>query len=331
MKNVTADDVAAIAGVSRWTVARAFRQDASISKKNLEKVLNAAKALGYAPDLLASSLASNKTNLVALLIDDFDNPHKLPVLKHLTSALQKAGMTAILINIGEFHSPTEALLNASQRRVDAAVLIGTGFSDELLTTALGAQKLRKLVIFARESVHKNTVSVCCDNETAVCEIVRYIHEKGYRRPAFLAGPSTLSTALKRKSTFVRELKKVGISEPEIFSVDTYSRELAMSAVQKFLASRKTENYPDVIFCENDVLAVGAMDVVKYTLGLKVPEDIAIIGFDDIDFVATPAYDVTTYQQPISAMTDKLMELLLNPKSVSGNIHVAGKLIVRSSA
>ncbi|MBL4768018.1 MAG: LacI family DNA-binding transcriptional regulator [Rhodobacteraceae bacterium] len=331
MKNITANDVADLAGVSRWTVARAFRKNASISKKNRSKILDAARELGYVPDLLASSLASNKTNLVALLIDDFENPHKLPILKHLTEALQHAGMVAILINIGEFQTPTEALLSASQRRVDAAVLIGTGFSDELLSTALGAQKLKKLIVFARESSHEKTVSICCDNEKAVCEIVKYIHSKNYCRPVFLAGPRTLSTALKRKSTFIRELKKAGLPEPMIINIPAYNREMAMENVRTYLQAGGSENFPDLMFCENDVLAIGAMDIVKYSMGLRVPQDIAIIGFDDIDFVATPAYDITTYQQPLKAMTEKLIEILMDPDMVVENIHLAGELVVRSSA
>lgn len=88
---VTADDVAAAAGVSRWTVARAFKKDASISRKSRQKVIEAAERLGYVPDLLASSLASDRSNLVALVADDFTNPHKLVMLERLTRILRKRG------------------------------------------------------------------------------------------------------------------------------------------------------------------------------------------------------------------------------------------------
>ena len=89
---MTADDVAAAAGVSRWTVGRAFRKDASISAKSREKVLEAAEQLGYVPDLLAAALASDRSNLVALLVDDFTNPHKLVMLERLTRVLRQAGL-----------------------------------------------------------------------------------------------------------------------------------------------------------------------------------------------------------------------------------------------
>ena len=100
---VTADDVATAAGVSRWTVGRAFRKDASISDKSRRKVMAAAKALGYSPDLLAASLASDRSNLVALLSDDFENPHSLIVLERVSRILRREGWGMLLVNMrGEF-------------------------------------------------------------------------------------------------------------------------------------------------------------------------------------------------------------------------------------
>lgn len=330
VKNATAQDVADLAGVSRWTVARAFKRDASISSKNLEKVLNAAKELGYAPDLLASSLATSKTNLVALLIDDFDNPYKLPLLKHLTDALQQKGLAALVINIGEFQSPTDALLNASQRRVDAAILMGTGFSDELLSTALGAQRMKKMIVFARESSHERTISISCDNAKAIEEIVEHALERGFEKTAFLAGPITHSTSLLRKRTFVRELKRLGKPEPDIFSIPIYNRELAREAVNSYLDDLEPDNYPDLMLCENDVMALGAIDAIRYDRGLSVPDDIAVIGFDNIDLGATPAYGLTSYHQPLEEMVDHLLKLLDDIPPQEDVIRVPGKLVVRSS-
>lgn len=329
-RNATAQDVANLAGVSRWTVARAFKRDASISQKNLEKVLNAAKDLGYAPDLLASSLATNKTNLVALLIDDFDNPYKLPLLRHLTDALQQKGLAALVINIGEFHSPTDALLNASQRRVDAAILMGTGFSDELLSTALGAQRMKKMIVFARESSHERTISISCDNARAIREIVTHALERGFEKTAFLAGPITHSTSLLRKRTFVRELKRLGKPEPDIFSIPTYNRELARDAVHSYLDGLEADHYPDLMLCENDVMALGAIDAIRYDRGLSVPDDIAVIGFDNIDLCATPAYDLTSYHQPLEEMVHHLLNLLDDIPPGEDVIRVPGKLVVRTS-
>jgi len=166
---VTAEDVAKLAGVSRWTVNRAFKQDASISKKSLQKVLLAAEQLNYHPDLLASSLASDQSNLVSLLVDDFANPHKLIMIERLTRVLREYGWDTLLVNTLGQDDASAALLKSSQRRVDAAVLIGIQFSDEMLSTALGAARVKKLVVFARSSERSGTISICCDDVAAMSD------------------------------------------------------------------------------------------------------------------------------------------------------------------
>ncbi len=104
-RKATATDVAREAGVSKWTVNRAFKLDASIAEESRKRVLEAAERLGYRPNLLARSLSTKTTQQVALLVDDFGNPHKLPVLKTLTAALQREGLVATLINIDHAHRP----------------------------------------------------------------------------------------------------------------------------------------------------------------------------------------------------------------------------------
>ena len=160
---ITADDVAELAGVSRWTVGRAFRKEASISEKSRKKVLDAAKELGYSPDLLATSLASHQTNLVSLLIDDFSNPYKVVVIERLARLLRQNGWDTLLVNTLNEQDASAALLSASQRRVDAAVLIGSNFNDHNLTAALGSRRVNKLIVFARYSANPDAISLCCDD------------------------------------------------------------------------------------------------------------------------------------------------------------------------
>ena len=188
--SITADDVAALAGVSRWTVNRAFKKDASISAKSREKVLNAAETLGYVPDLLATSLATDRTNLVALLVDDFANPHKLIMMERLTRILRKNGYDTLLVNTSDEEDASAALLNASQRRVDAAILIGVSFNDQSLETALGARRVKKLIVFARMSKNDNTISICCDDRAAMTSLTQHVFSAGYRNPLFIAGPQS---------------------------------------------------------------------------------------------------------------------------------------------
>lgn len=328
---VTADHVAVRAGVSRWTVARAFKKDASISQKTRSKVMEAAEALGYVPDLMAASLASDRSNLVALLVDDFDNPHKLVMLERLTRILRGEGIDTLLINMLNAEEAPEALLAASQRRVDAAVVIGTQFDEPTLRMALGARRVKQLIIFARASRMPNTTSICCDDVAAMIEITDHVIARGYRRPLFLAGPNTESTRLMRKETFLQRWhESVGGPEPRVVHVQHYNMAEAYSGLLAELDVSASTVLPDVILCENDVLALGAMDAVRQGLGLRVPQDIAITGFDDIPLAGSPQYNLTTFRQPISDMVRALAAILNSPKVSPQDLFLPGRFIARAS-
>ena len=325
---VTADHVAAAAGVSRWTVARAFKKDASISRQSRERVIAAAEALGYAPDLMASSLASDRSNLIALITNDFNNPHKLVLLERLTRILWSRGWGTLLVHMSDSEDASAALLAASQRRVDAAVVIGTRFDDKMLETALGARRLKKLVIFARYSQNPNTLTIACDDVIAMRQMADHLLERGYRKPVFLAGPDTQSAKLHRKSTFTEYWQdRTGTHVPSI-NAAAYDFGPAIDRVTALLQDRTAADRPDVLVCENDIIAIGAMDAIRYRLGLRVPQDIAVTGFDDIPLSSSPAYQLTTYRQPITAMAECLLEVLEG--RLTHDVALPGQFIARQT-
>ena len=328
---VTADDVAEMAGLSRWTVNRAFKKDASISEKSRRKVLEAAERLGYVPDLLAASLASDRSNLVALLVDDFANPHKLVMMERLTRILRKGGWDTLLVNTLGDEDASAALLNASQRRVDAAVLIGIQFDDQVLATALGARRVRKLIVFARSSENPNTISICCDDRAAMTTIADYVMQRGYRRPLFLAGPQTDSAHLMRKETFLTRWRDENGTAPEFISVPAYDPQLAFKRMADYLTGLKACDRPDIVVCENDALAMGAVDAIRHELGLRVPEDIAVTGFDDVPQAESPHYRLTSYRQPLTAMAEGLVQVLKGETASTRLCQFSGQLVIRESA
>ncbi|KFB08041.1 Transcriptional regulator [Nitratireductor basaltis] len=329
--NVTADDVAEAAGVSRWTVNRAFKKDASISPKTRSRVMAAAQSLGYVPDLHAAALASTRSNLVALLIDDFANPHKLVMLERLTRALRSRGWDTLLVNTLDPDDAAPALLNASQRRVDATILIGLQFDDEVLRTAHLARRFKKLIIFARGSEDPNTISICVDDEAATREIARYVLARGYQRPFYLAGPRTTSAHLMRKETFMRAWNENRGSTPGSAAVAAYDPLLSAQIVYETFHDTRREDIPDIIVCENDALALGAIDTIRHRLGLEVPGDVAVIGFDDVPQAASPNYQLTTYRQPITDMANYLVDVLESREAKNLDRMFLGRLVVRESA
>ncbi|WP_417691214.1 LacI family DNA-binding transcriptional regulator [Roseibium sp.] len=330
-ENVTADDVAAEAGVSRWTVNRAFKKAASISPATREKVMAAAQSLGYVPDLRAAALASDRSNLVALLVDDFANPHKLVMMERLTRALRSRGWDTLLVNTLDRDDAGSAMLNASQRRVDATILIGIQFDDEVLKAAHKARRFKKLIIFARISENPNTISIAVDDQAATREIAQYVMERGYKNPLYLAGPRTVSAHLLRKETFLEFWKNHTGHVPGSIGVDAYDPILASDIIRQTLTGYQGRERPDIIVCENDALALGTIDSIRHHLHLRVPEDIAVIGFDDVPQADSPNYRLTTYRQPLTAMANYLVDVLESADTSDMDRTFMGSLVVRESA
>ena len=330
-ETITADDVARLAGVSRWTVHRAFKTDASISEKSRGKVMQAAETLGYVPDLLAVSLASDRSGLVAILMDDFANPQQTTNIALLSSTLRMAGWHTLLVHTLDEDDAFSGLLHASQHRVDAAILIGGRFNDERLAAALGAQRLRRLIVYGRVSQNPRTVSICCDDTVAMTEITDYVYSKGYRRPLFLAGPPTTSAHLLRKDAFLARWSTLAGAAADVLVVGDYDPGHAEACLTDHLAGPARQHGPDVVVCESDAIAMGAMDALRYRLDLRVTHDVAVTGFDDVPYAANKNYDLTTYQQPNAVLANAVVEVLKGTQDTAPFSQIAGKLVVRSSA
>ncbi|MBX5156614.1 MULTISPECIES: LacI family DNA-binding transcriptional regulator [unclassified Rhizobium] len=329
-KRATAKEVAEAAGVSKWTVIRAFTSGASITDASRQKVLRAAEALNYSPNLLARSLATNITHQVAVFVDDFANPHKLPVLEMLTERLQAEGLLTVLININRHFDHIHALINADQRQFDAVILFGTAFREE----TLGSQRLGPgfppMFVLARDSQIPGVPAVACNAELALGEIVNYLFERGYRRPGFMTGGQTLSTALGRRHHYLKFWQRKGVEGVVELTAERYSAEAGAKVARAYLNATSPSSRIDVLMCENDILALGAMDVVRSEFALRVPHDLAIVGFDNIELSAAPAYQLTSYEQPADEMIDTMVAMITGKREAE-TIILPGRLVPRSSA
>ena len=287
-----------------------------------------AERLGYRPNLLARSLMTKTTHQIAVLVDDFANPYKLVALEKLTAALQAEDLIAMLIHIGQHFDHAHAFLNADQRQVDAVVLLGTGFRDETLQGAVGAGG-PPLYVLARESTVEGIPSVACDAEASMREIVEHLVERGYRRPGFMSGAKALSTGLGRQRYFADFWRQHGVTDIPELAAPAYDYRVAETALRKYLSETPVDQRIDVVMCENDVLAMGARDVAECEFGLRVPEDLAIVGYDGSDLTAMSMFNLTTYEQPWDEMVAALVDMLQGrrePRSIT----LTGRLIKRAS-
>lgn len=329
-KRATAVEVAKLAGVSKWTVIRAFTPGASITGASRDKVFTAANTLNYSPNLLARSLATNLTHQVAIFVDDFANPNTLPFLEQITSDFQAEGLVAVLININTNFDHVRALVAAEQRQVDAVVLIGTSFRDETLNDKRVAANLPPTFVLGRDSQVDDITAISCDTGLAMREICGHLGIRHYQRPGFMSGPRTISTAVGRRRGFVDYWSGRSVAVTELYA-DRYSAEDGAAAMRRYFgAISQTSPRIDLIMCENDILACGAKDVIVHEHGLRVPADIAIVGFDNIDLAAAPAYDLTTYQQPRVEMVRVVADMILGRREKK-SVDLPGALILRGSA
>lgn len=325
---VSSAEVARAAGVSKWTVIRAFESNGRIAPATRARVMAVADALGYRPNLLARSLATRRTHLVAILVDDFLNPFKMPALDLMTAGLQREGMLAILVNIGEDYGHSEAIINAWQRRLDAIVLFGTTFHPEVMELIASGRNVPPHYVLGRHATMRGVTSVSCDAAHSIAEAAAHLRDRGYRRPVYMGIPLTLSTSLGRRRAYQSFWRGAGIEMPEI-SVPDYSRAEGAEAARRFLAATPRAAWPDVLICENDVLAIGALEEIRGPLGLRVPEDIAVIGYDDIDLAGLPAFGLTTIRQPVAEMVALLVDMVAGRRP-SESAQLPGAFVVRSS-
>jgi DNA-binding LacI/PurR family transcriptional regulator len=323
-------DVAKLAGVSQAAVSRTFTPGASVAPVTREKVLTAAKTLGYRPNAIARSLITHSTNIIGIVMVRFSNPFYWRVFKEFTKKLQKQGYWTLLFNVADGEQVEETLLTALQYQVDGIIITSATLSSGLVNECLRAGT--PVVLFNRYVLGARANAVCCDNVSGGRMVAEALLSAGHRRLAYIAGEEGSSTNQDRKQGFTEGLKEYqnesatvvesfmhrqegfserikeyGVEAPLWESAGQYTYEAGQAAAQRLLTQ---DNPPDAIFCASDLIAMGAFDQAKQ-MGIKIPDDLAIVGYDDIDMTAWPNYNLSTVRQPIDRMVDTTIETVMN--------------------
>ena len=326
---ITLDDVAQKAGVSKWVASRSFTPGASVAAHKREKVLEVARELGYQPSMLARALSKKQSRLVVIVHDDFANPHALLLLKKMTTALQEAGFQSILVNIGS-RNYTPVLETAQQYQASVVILLGTQFDEQLLEQ-LSDDIL--LLAMARSSHHKRIYYVSCDDRDIGRAIAKHVYEKGYSRPLFLSGPGTENTHVNRYHEFNQYFQELTGSKALLLACLHYDQQITHDKMVEYLEVTPADQRPDVVVCENDIIAIGALDALKYRYHMAVPEDVAVVGVDNIAMSSSPAYDMTTYAQPLDKMVARGVHMVsewVEQKKQPQSEMMSGELVIRST-
>lgn len=302
---VTARDVATFAGVSASAVSRTFTKDASVSPATRTKVVDAARVLGYRPNILARSLTTKRTQLIGLISNNFENPLFLEIFDHFTRRLQQRGLRPLLANLTEGEPPDGALNMLLQYSVDGVIVASSSLHRKLLTACVEA-RLPAVQAFGRPAGRTRANVVAADNVQGGRVAADLFCERGYRRVAFLGGPVEATSTEDRLEGFRERLVEEGLRPITALNADSFSYAAGRTAMRQLIQGGGI----DGVFCGDDILAVGAIDACR-EYGVSVPEDIGIVGFDDMPMASWRAYNLTTVRQPVADIIATAIELIVS--------------------
>ncbi|MES2666131.1 MAG: LacI family DNA-binding transcriptional regulator [Pseudomonadota bacterium] len=304
---ITSMDVAALAGVSQSAVSRAFTPGSAIATAKRELILEAARKLNYVPNSIASSLTTKRTNMVAVILGNLDNPFYVLVLKALIDRLQARGTQILTFTVPNGASSDNALMRVLRYQVDGIILTSAQLSTRM--TSMCHDRGIPVVLFNRYIPGSDASGVRCDNAAGGRLMAEALLQAGARTFAVVKGDPRGTTSQDRLHGFAERLLEEGIPRANLLELEGLSvYDGAHAAVLRAFRDDRLP-LPDAIFGINDIMAMGAMDALRGEMGVKIPDDLMFGGFDNIDEAAHWPYRLTTVRQPVEEMADETLKLL----------------------
>lgn len=325
----TSREVAERAGVSRSAVSRVFTPGASVSPKMAARVKKAAAELGYRPNALARSLITGNSRIIGVVVAYLDNHFYPEALQALSRSLQDRGYHSLMfMATNTVESIDEVLQEILSYQVDGLILASVSASSDLAAQCRAAGI--PVVLFNRTQPGPDLTSVTSDNFSGGRMAAQALVEAGHQRIAYIAGWEGASTQVDREAGFRAGLEDAGL---DLFArgVGDFSTEVVRTAARDMFSAGE---HPDAVFVANDHMAFAVMDVLRFELGLEIPGDVSVVGFDDVPLAAWPAYDLTTVRQPTRRMSERTVDTLLarikDPTAAPERIEIGCHLVRRGS-
>lgn len=300
----TSRDVARLAGVSQTTVSRVLSNHSSVSPKTRKRVEEAFATLGYEPNGPARAMRTKRSGTIGVVVSRIDNPFYPELLQAISRELDTLGKRMIVwdaLGPGE-RSAAEAV---RQRLVDGVIFTTATADSKPLKEALSRSS--PVVLVNRTLRGAPCDQIESDSIAGASKVVRYFFAGRHRKIAMIGGLRGTSTAEKRLAGFKKGLGEVGIEWSEAMHRRAdFTHEGAESIMMELMRQKRQ---PTAVFCVNDVTAFGALDAAR-KLGIRVPEDLWVAGYDDIGMSSWRAFDLTTIRQPIPNMARLAVTCLL---------------------
>lgn len=327
-RRATSYDVARAAGVAQSTVSRCFKNDSAISPATRALVLETARRLGFVPNALARSLITQRSNMVGVVITRYTLRANPDVIHAIGEALAAAGKQLLLVTAArDLPGPAE-LRGALEYPLDGLISCVQLADEEI---ARIRDRHMALVLYNRVSPRIPVDAVTANHAAAAGAVAEALHAAGHRRFLCVSGPPDAPVSRERVAGFLDRLAALGVTRTPVIATDfSYA-----GGRDGLLAGVRRDRLPDAVFCANDQIALGVMDACRFTLGLAIPGDISVVGFDDVPEAARPGYELTTMHQDTVDMARQAVALLLQrlaaPDQPVMRREVAANFVVRGSA
>jgi len=324
----TSNDVAKLAGVSQSAVSRCFTKGASISSRTKLRVLEAAKKLGYKPQIFNNnSRSSEDRGLVGVILPYVTNRYYPEVLTELHEALRLGGYRILLITTDDGEELDEKLIQPYLKEKLIAIVSATKPKDAFVESC--NTKQIQVIAYNRNWKIPTTSSVACDHQNGGEIIAEYFYNNKHKNIALIEGPKGSYVSNERCKGFKRYIKN--LNNIKLHTENGYfTYEGGYQAVEKLLKIKKIS----AIFCADDTMAFGCIDFIKNKTELRIPDKIEIIGYDDISMASWKSYNLTTIRQPIRQMSKLVTQLidehLQNPDFEPVDHLIQGRLIQRKT-
>lgn len=289
----------------------------------------AAEKLGYRPNVLARAMVSGKSGIIGLVVAYLNNQFYPEALEKLSNALQERGYHVLVFmasqSAGNIDKVVEEILDF---QVDGIIAASVALSSDLSDRCRAAGI--PMVLFNRVQDDAAMSAVTSDNVAGGRKAAEFLLAGGHRKIGYIAGWEGASTQRDREAGFTEALRAAGV-ELHARENGNFVIEQAKDATRRMFAN----DPPDAVFVANDHMAMAVMDTLRFELGLNVPGDVSVVGYDDVAVAAWPTYDLTTVRQPANRMVAETVNILLSKIENSDlgprRVEIDGPLVIRGSA
>lgn len=325
---VTSRDVAVAAGVSQATVSRTFSGASGVSEKARARVLAAAEELGYEINFAARAMRTQRSGTVGVVVDRMTNPFYPQVIEALSRTLDDYDLRMILWD-SQGAGERGAIDAIGHKMIDGLIFTTATSTSSALRTALAAGAPVVLVNRIVDGVLCDQVDT--DNVGTSARVAQYFAASGRTRAGLIAGPDEASTARDRGEGFLQGAASHDVHVPRELIIDGgFSHQGGHEALRRMFEGPEP---PSAVYCSNDLSAFGALDAAR-AMNIRVPDDLWVAGYDDVDMASWEAYSLTSARQPIDDMAKVGVQLLLerldNPGKPSTHHRFTSEIVIRGS-